>query len=117
VSITTIKARVFNPAQPGTKIDLTFMVDSGAGYTLVPENMLQALGIMPHTTKSFFLANGEEIRRKMGDAAFEYMEQITHAPVIFGEAGDAALLGMTTLQGFGFVLDPFRRELRPFVSS
>ena len=26
---------------------------------------------------------------------------------------DAALMGATTLEGFGFVLDPFRRELRP----
>jgi hypothetical protein len=33
--------------------------------------------------------------------------------VIVGEPGDDALLGATTLEGFGFVLDPFRRELRP----
>jgi predicted aspartyl protease len=116
MGITTIKARVFNPAQPGTKIDLTFMLDSGAGYTLVPQTMLQALGIMPHTTKSFVLANGDEIRRKMGNAAFEYQEQITHAPVIFGEDGDEAIIGVTTLEAFGFVLDPFRRELRPMAT-
>lgn len=33
--------------------------------------------------------------------------------VIFGEPGDEALLGTTTLESFGFILDPFRRELRP----
>ena len=33
--------------------------------------------------------------------------------VIVGEPGDDPLLGATTLEGFGLVLDPFRRELRP----
>ena len=33
--------------------------------------------------------------------------------VIVGEPGDDAVLGATTLEGFGLVLDPFRRELRP----
>jgi hypothetical protein len=33
--------------------------------------------------------------------------------VIFGEEGDSPLLGSTTLEGFGLILDPFRRELRP----
>ena len=49
----------------------------------------------------------------MGIAGFEYLGEITAAPVIFGEKGDAALMGATTVGGFGFVLDPFRRELRP----
>jgi serine/threonine protein kinase len=33
--------------------------------------------------------------------------------VIVGEKGDDPLLGATTIEGFGLVLDPFRRELRP----
>jgi predicted aspartyl protease len=113
MGITTIKARVFNPADLTRKVELTFTVDSGAGYSLVPEKVLQELGIEPHTTKSFFLANGDEIQRKMGNAGFEYLGEIACAPVIFAEEGDAALMGVTTLEGFGFVLDPFRRELRP----
>src|SRR5205823_6047163 len=113
MGMTTIKARVFNPAESPKTVELTFTVDSGAGYSVVPENVLQELGIEPHTIKSFFLANGDEVRRKMGIAGFEYLGEITASPVIFGEEGDAALMGATTLEGFGFVLDPFRRELRP----
>src|SRR2546426_6780795 len=113
MGITTINAKVFNTAELARRVDLIFTVDSGAGYSLVPENILQELGIEPHTTKSFFLANGDKIQRKMGIAGFEYLGEITAAPVIFGEEGDAALMGVTTLEGFGFVLDPFRRELRP----
>ena len=60
-----------------------------------------------------FLANGDAIERKMGNAGFEYLGEVAHARVIFGEEGDAALMGVTTLEAFGFVLDPFKRELRP----
>jgi len=35
----------------------------------------------------------------MGNAGFEYLGEIAHAPVIFGEEGDAALIGVTTLEG------------------
>jgi hypothetical protein len=49
----------------------------------------------------------------MGIAAFKYLGTITAASVIFGEEDDAPLMGVTTLEGFGFVLDPFKRELRP----
>ena len=113
MGITTIDARVFNPADPSRKVEIHFTVDSGAGYSLVPATVLEELDIHPHTTKRFFLANGDAIERKMGNAGFEYLDEIAHAPVIFGEEGDAALMGVTTLEGFGFVLDPFRRELRP----
>ena len=35
------------------------------------------------------------------------------APVIFGEKGDEPLLGATTLESLGLVLDPFKRRLLP----
>ena len=35
------------------------------------------------------------------------------APVIFGEPGDEPLLGATTLESLGLVLDPFKRRLIP----
>ena len=33
--------------------------------------------------------------------------------VIFGDGEDSTLLGTVTLEALGFVLDPFKRELRP----
>ena len=113
MGLTTLHAEVVNPADISRRIDVEFTVDSGAGYSLVPRQILHALGIEPHTTKRFYLANGESIVREMGIAVFEYLSERTAAPVIFGEEGDAALMGATTLEGFGFILDPFRRELRP----
>jgi clan AA aspartic protease len=113
MGITTVHANVANPGDLSRRVEVEFTVDSGAGYSLVPRKILHSLGIEPHTTKRFYLANGESIVREMGIAVFEYAGERTAATVIFGEEGDAALVGATTLEGFGFVLDPFRRELRP----
>ena len=113
MGLTTIKARVSNPSNPDQRVEVEFLVDSGAVYTLVPEPVLRGLGIVPHSRREFILANGEVVARDIGSAAFEYRGQRGDSLVIFGEEGDSALLGATTMEGFGFVLDPFQRELKP----
>ena len=115
MGITTITARVFTPADLSRFVELEFIVDLGAGHSVVPRSILQELGVTPHTTKRFYMVDGQSIERQVGGAAFEYAGERAYAPVVFGEEGDAALMGATTLEGFGFVLDPFRRELRPML--
>jgi predicted aspartyl protease len=75
--------------------------------------VLRKLGIKAHSTREFVLANGETIRRRLATATFEYDGRRGDSMVIVGEPGDDPLLGAATLEGFGLVLDPFRRELRP----
>ncbi len=89
-----------------------FLVDSGAVYSVVPGNVLKSLGIKPTSFQEFILANGEIIRRPIGNAYFEYQGKIRAAPVVFGDKG-IFLLGATTIETFGLILDPIRRELRP----
>src|SRR5437899_13069121 len=90
-----------------------FLIDSGAVYSLVPAEILRALGIRPHRKVDFSLADGRLITRPVGDAYFEFRGEGGAAPVIFGEAGDEPLLGATTLESLGLVLDPFKRRLLP----
>lgn len=113
MGMTYVKVKVANPANPKRTITESFLVDSGAVYTVVPRKRLERIGIKPHSVRSFVLANGEEIKREVGTAIFEYQKQRGDSLVIFGEEGDSALLGSTTLEGFGLILDPFRRELKP----
>jgi predicted aspartyl protease len=82
-------------------------------YSLVPGSILRKLRIKPHSTREFVLANGEVIRRRLATATFEYDGRRGDSMVIVGEPGDDPLLGATTLEGFGLVSDPFRREFRP----
>ena len=89
------------------------LVDSGAGYSVVPGALLGKLGIHPHRERSFLLANGAEVKRQMGDATFHFHDEMASSPVIFGTPGDAALLGVVSLETLGLILDPFQRKLLP----
>ena len=89
-----------------------FLVDSGAAYTVAPATVLKRLGIEPDDRQTFILANGEKVTRKMGDAYFEYGDKHGYSKVIFGQKGDSNLLGALTLETFGLVLDPLKRELK-----
>jgi clan AA aspartic protease len=113
MGLTFVTVKVANPADPSRALDEQFLVDSGAIYSLVPRTGLEQVGIEPHSKRSFILANGERVEREIGTAIFEYQGQRGDSLVIFGELGDSPLLGATTLEGFGLILDPFRRELKP----
>jgi clan AA aspartic protease len=113
VGLTHVQVQVGNPANGRKTETVRCLLDSGAIYSLIPGTVLKRLGIKPHSTREFVLANGEVVRRKLGTATFEYQGHRGDSMVIVGERGDEALLGATTLEGFGLVLDPFRRELRP----
>jgi len=95
------------------KVAVSFLIDSGAVYSLVPGPTLKRLGIHPHRMIDFALADGTAITRQVGDAYFEFQGQGGAAPVIFGEKGDRPLLGATTLETLGLVLDPFKRRPTP----
>ena len=113
MGLTFVTVKVGNPANGRRAEQVRCLVDSGAIYSLVPYETLQRLGIEPHSTREFVLANGEAITRRLATATFEYEGRRGDSMVIAGEPGDDPLLGATTLEGFGLVLDPFRRELRP----
>jgi clan AA aspartic protease len=113
VGLTFVTVRVGNPANGHRVEEVSCLVDSGAVYSLVPGRILRKLGIKPHSVREFVLADGRQIRRKLATATFEYQNRRGDSMVIVGEPGDDPLLGATTLEGFGLVLDPFRRELRP----
>jgi hypothetical protein len=50
-------------------------------------------------------------------ALFRFQSREGASTVVFGEPGDAALLGVVTLEEIGLILDPIRRELRPMPMS
>lgn len=113
MGLTHVNVSVGNPANGRKREAVRCLVDSGAIYSLVPGRVLRRLGIKPHSTREFVLANGDVVRRRLATATFEFEGRRGDSMVIVGEPGDDALLGATTLEGFGLVLDPFRRELRP----
>jgi predicted aspartyl protease len=97
----------------GRQAVVMFMVDSGATYTLLPLDVWQAIGLAPSRTMTFSLADGTHIRRNVSECHISLPQGQGHTPVVLGEPGDEALLGIVTLEILGLVLDPFTRQLRP----
>ena len=112
MGLTDVVAVVFNPSDRRKKVKVTFLVDSGASYQSLPFKIVQELGLRPSFEQTFSLADGTQIRRKIGNAMVEYQGKEVGTPVILGQRGDNALLGVLTLEGLGLVLDPLKRELR-----
>lgn len=93
--------------------DVQFLIDSGAVYSLVPGKILDELDIEPYREVSFSLADGTTVKRRVSSAYFEFEGEGGPAPVVYGEEGDTPLLGATTLESIGLVLNPFTRTLHP----
>lgn len=113
MGLTYIQASIANPARSRRRTRLKFLVDSGAAYSVVPASVLTRLGIKPTRSKSSMLADGSEVKRRLGEAVFHLNGEQGTSPVIFGEKGDSILLGSVSLEVLGLLLDPFKRELRP----
>ena len=113
MGLTYVEVDVANAARPERRSKQRFLVDSGAVYSIVGKGVLNSLGIKPVRSETFTLANGQTVERQIGNALFVFQGREGASPVIFGEEGDSLLLGMVTLESLGYVLDPFRRELRP----
>jgi aspartyl protease family protein len=93
---------------------LRFLIDSGAGYTLLPEPVWRGIGLAPKREMDFALADGTTIRRAVSECHISLPQGEAHTPVVLGEPGDnEPLLGVVTLEILGLVFDPFHRTLHP----
>jgi clan AA aspartic protease len=90
---------------------LNFLVDSGASYTLLPYDVWNDIGLTPKRKADFILADGTKMERMISECHISIEGADGHTPVILGEKGDDALIGVVTLENLGLVLDPFKRTL------
>ena len=98
-------------AKKTIKVD-HMLVDTGAEYTWINEDMLKKIGVkVEKKDLAFMMANGQMITRKIGFAIIHCGEFRTVDEVVFGEPGDLQLLGARTLEGFGAMVDPRKKRL------
>ena len=111
MGLTYVDGIVSGPTGPARAV--RFLVDSGAKYSLLPFDDWRALGLTAERRLTFVLADGTEIERDVSECYITLPQGKGHTPVILGEPGDEALLGVVTLEILGLVLHPFDRTLRP----
>jgi clan AA aspartic protease len=97
----------------GKQATLKFLVDSGATYTLLPKSVWRAIRLKPMDSFKCVLADGTEVERRVSECHIALPQGQRHTPVMLGEKGDEALLGMVTLEILGLILNPYSRKLQP----
>lgn len=111
MGIVSVDAEVSRDGGPCEHISL--LVDSGAVYSVLPQQVWRRLGLHPKRTLEFSLADGRPIHRRVSECRFKIGGLDAASPVVLGEEHDAALLGAVTLENLGMVLNPFERTLEP----
>lgn len=111
MGVTTIRLTVKNPTNLAKRVEGEFLVDTGAHYTVIPQPWVKKLGLKPSYEQRFSLADGRIMKRHVSGAVVTLQGRELPVPVVLGERGDTALLGVTTLESFGLMIDPFKRQL------
>jgi clan AA aspartic protease len=113
MGLTYVRAQVRRPEGRGRPVNVRFLVDTGAVYTVLPENIWRALKLKPQRTAEFTLADGTSITRAVSECRFTIEGQSATSPVVLGAPEDSPLLGAVTLETVGLMVNPLSRELLP----
>ena len=113
MGLTDVNVAIANPINLKRQRRRKLLADTGALYSIVPKELLRAIGIRPYATETFTLVDGSTIRRDVGDAFLRINGRQAPTPVIFGEKSDGSLLGVVALESLGFSLDPRTGKLHP----
>ena len=106
------------PVQVGSRSERGFasldaLVDTGATYTWVPRDVLDAVGVVPKDEWPFLLADGREVRYHVAWAQIRIAGREQPTIVVFGVPGSEPILGVVTLEEFLLAADPVHRRLIP----
>ena len=111
MGITYVDAEAIGPT--GRRASVRLLVDSGATYSLLPEEAWRAIELEPQREMGFTLADGTVVERRVSECRLSLAQGEGYTPVVLGEPGDEGLLGVVTLEILGLVLNPFTRSLQP----
>ena len=89
------------------------MVDSGATYTVLSASILEGLGVTPHESRTFVMADGTRVERGFGQTWMRIDGRKSVSPVVFWSEDTLPLLGAVTLEIFGLGVDPVNGRLLP----
>jgi aspartyl protease family protein len=113
MGVTHVAGKVYRAGRRRRPIVIRFLVDTGAVYTVLPENVWRALGLKGERVVEFTLADGTAIRRQVSECRVQVEDRGATSPVVLGGPADAPLLGAVTLETLGLMVNPLTRELLP----
>ena len=96
----------------GEPIQIEATVDTGALHTMISQSLSEQLHMRHQGYEEFELADGTLVSYPVGTARVIVLDRDRWCPVIFGPDAEC-LLGATTLEILGFVVDPIAERLLP----
>ncbi|MDD9994144.1 MAG: hypothetical protein OXS35_00140 [Dehalococcoidia bacterium] len=85
-------------------------MDTGAAFSMMPEDMLRQAGLEPKEDRVFTLADGSQRTYSICEARLSLQGRDSINTVVFGPAG-RFILGAITLQNFGLLADTSHHRL------
>ncbi len=112
VGMFEVKLEIANPEDRERRATVSLLVDTGAGYSMILRRALEQIGATPTKREMFEIADGREIARDIGEVTFFCNGEHAVSRVIFGEEGEASVLGAVTLEELALQVDPLHQQLR-----
>lgn len=106
-----LKLIVANQKEPQRHKEVTFLVDTGATWAWMPNEIAKAIGIEPAGTTPVELADGSTREFPYGFCLFTYDGQTVSGNVVIGPSESEPLVGNHTLQDFRLIVDLERGEI------
>src|SRR5260370_3891791 len=108
-----VKVTLANLAAPGRAEEVSLLVDTGATLSWIPRATLEKLGVRYLSRLPFIMADGRRVERDTSAVLLTIDGRKGAVQVAFAEPGEEAVLGATSLEGLGFMIDPVAQRLVP----
>src|SRR6266536_2562791 len=81
------------------------LVDTGSEFTWLPAILLERIGVKRERVQHFRVADGRRVQRDVGFAIIHAGGTYGPDNVVFGEPGDAVLIGVICLESLNLRID------------
>ena len=108
-----VKGVVANPFKRELGVELEFIADTRAIYTMIPKPIAEELELKELGKRKFKLASSETVEYPVSEAYITVEGRGVTSLVVIGPEKATPLLGSTTLELLGFEVDPVEKKLKP----
>lgn len=109
------KLVVWNPASPAPTEQFDLWVDTGAAYSWLSRQRLEAMGVQAADRMEFRTIEGRLIQRDVAAVFLRHDGRTGGDTVVMAEEGDMEVMGAHTMESLGLAADPVQKKLVPVV--
>jgi len=113
VGYVRVRGTVANPSDHSLRVELEFIVDTGAIYTVIPKSVAHKLRLKETGRRKFKIANGDIVEYPVSEAYIIINGEGVTSVVAIADEKTPLLLGVTTLELMGLRVDPVTGKLTP----